>query len=53
VDTLREDFAKFPELIARPLPEPAGESSSAAELEAEALPAGAAESRSDQLGLFG
>ena len=53
VDTLREDFAKLPELIARPLPEPAGGAPSAAELAAEALPAGAAESRSDQLGLFG
>jgi uracil-DNA glycosylase family 4 len=52
-DTLREDFAKLPELIERPLPEPAGGSPSAADLEAEALPAGAAESRSDQLGLFG
>jgi DNA polymerase len=52
VDTLREDFAKFPELIGRPAPEPAG-GPTAAELAAEALPAGAAESRSDQLGLFG
>jgi uracil-DNA glycosylase family 4 len=53
VETLREDFAKLPELIARPLPEPAGGSPSAAELAADALPAVTAESRSDQLGLFG
>jgi uracil-DNA glycosylase len=50
VDTLREDFAKLPELIARPRPEPAGGGPSAADLapEAEAVAAG-----SDQLDLFG
>jgi uracil-DNA glycosylase family 4 len=53
VDTLREDFAKLPELIARALPEPAGAAPSAVELDAEAMPAGGPELRSDQLGLFG
>jgi DNA polymerase len=53
VETLREDFAKLPELIARPLPEPAGASPSAAEFAVEVPPAGAAEGRSDQLDLFG
>jgi uracil-DNA glycosylase len=54
VDTLREDFAKLPELISRPSPEPAGPSLSAADVEAEAVPAGAVvEDRSDQLDLFG
>jgi DNA polymerase len=54
VDTLREDFAKLPDLISRPLPEAAGSSPSAADLVAEAAPpAGVAEARSDQLDLFG
>ena len=46
VDTLREDFAKLPELLERPVPEAAG-SSPVAEL------AGSAASGSDQLDLFG
>jgi DNA polymerase len=52
VDTLREDFAKLPDLIARPRPEGSGGAPSAAELAAEAVPA-AAQARSDQLDLFG
>ena len=54
VETLREDFAKLPELISRPRPEGAGGSPSAADLAAEVVPAGGvAEARSDQLDLFG
>ena len=54
VDTLREDFAKLPELISKPRPEGAGSSPSAADLAPEAVPAaGVAEARSDQLDLFG
>jgi uracil-DNA glycosylase family 4 len=48
VDTLREDFAKLPELIARPRPEGASERPPAADLAPEALAAA-----SDQLDLFG
>jgi uracil-DNA glycosylase len=48
VDTLREDFAKLPELIAGPRPDGAGERPSAADLAPEAVAAG-----SDQLDLFG
>jgi uracil-DNA glycosylase len=48
VDTLREDFAKLPDLIARPRPEGSGGAPSAAELEPEVVAAG-----SDQLDLFG
>lgn len=51
VDTLREDFAKLPELIARPRPEGSGGAPSAAEIAAETVPATAP--ASDQLGLFG
>jgi uracil-DNA glycosylase family 4 len=47
VDTLREDFAKLPELIERPLPEGAG-----APADAE-LAATATEAQPDQLDLFG
>jgi uracil-DNA glycosylase family 4 len=47
-DTLREDFAKLPGLIARPRPDGGGESPSPADLAPEAVAAGA-----DQLGLFG
>ena len=46
VEVMREDFAKLPELLERPVPEAAG-SSPAAEL------AGSAEARADQLDLFG
>src|SRR5919198_4385655 len=46
VDTLREDFAKLPELLERPVPE-AAVSPQAAEL------AGSATSSADQLDLFG
>ena len=54
VDTLREDFAKLPELISMPRPEGAGGSPSAADLAEEAVPAAAvAEARRDQLDLFG
>jgi uracil-DNA glycosylase family 4 len=54
VDTLREDFAKLPELISRPPLEPSGGPPTADELAAEAMPAaGVAEARSDQLDLFG
>jgi uracil-DNA glycosylase family 4 len=54
VDTLREDFAKLPALIARPRPDAPGGSPSAADLAAEAIPAaGVVEARSDQLDLFG
>ncbi len=53
-DTLREDFAKFPELISRPRPDVAGGSPSAADLAPEAVAAGGmAEAGSDQLDLFG
>jgi uracil-DNA glycosylase len=51
VETLREDFAKLPELLARPLPDSGG-AASASELAADVLPATAAEARSDQLDLF-
>ena len=54
VDTLREDFAKLPDLLARPLPEVPQGSPSASDLAADAVPAvGVAEARSDQLDLFG
>jgi len=54
VDTLREDFAKLPELISRSRPDGGGGSPSAADLEVEAVPAGGvAEARADQLDLFG
>jgi uracil-DNA glycosylase len=54
VDTLREDFAKLPELISRPRPDAPAGSPSAADLAAEAIPAaGVVEARSDQLDLFG
>jgi DNA polymerase len=55
VDTLREDFAKLPDLIARPRPDASGGSPSPAELAAEAVPAaaGVVPGRSDQLDLFG
>jgi uracil-DNA glycosylase len=54
VDTLREDFAKLPDLIARPRPEATGGAPSAAELAPEAVAAaGAAPAGSDQLDLFG
>jgi uracil-DNA glycosylase family 4 len=48
VDTLREDFAKLPDLIATPRPDGAGGSPSAADLAPETVAAG-----SDQLDLFG
>ncbi|MFL5891916.1 MAG: uracil-DNA glycosylase [Solirubrobacterales bacterium] len=48
VDTLREDFAKLPDLIARPRPDGGGERPSPADLTPEAVAAGV-----DQLGLFG
>src|SRR3954447_23127597 len=48
VDTLREDFAKLPDLIARPRPDGAGQRPSAADLAPEAVAAA-----SDQLDLFG
>jgi uracil-DNA glycosylase len=48
VDTLREDFAKLPELIARPLPEGAAGAPAVAELAGSGT-----EARADQLGLFG
>jgi uracil-DNA glycosylase family 4 len=48
VDTLREDFAKLPELISRPRPNSGGERPSATELAPETVAAG-----SDQLDLFG
>jgi uracil-DNA glycosylase len=54
VDTLREDFAKLPELIAKPRPEAAGGRPSAADLAPEPVPAaGIAEESRDQLDLFG
>ena len=54
VDTLREDFAKLPELISRPRLEASGGPPSADDLAPEAMPvAGVAEARSDQLDLFG
>jgi uracil-DNA glycosylase family 4 len=54
VDTLREDFAKLPELISKPLPEAAGPTPSAADLAPEVVPAGGVvEAGSDQLDLFG
>jgi len=46
VDTLREDFAKLPELIARPLPEGGAGAPAVVEL-------AGAEARADQLDLFG
>jgi uracil-DNA glycosylase family 4 len=48
VDTLREDFAKLPELIDRPRPDGAGQRPSAADLAPEPVAAA-----SDQLDLFG
>jgi len=54
VETLREDFAKLPELISRPRPQGVGGSPSAADVAPEAVPAGGvAEARADQLDLFG
>jgi uracil-DNA glycosylase family 4 len=54
VDTLREDFAKLPELISGPGPEAAGPTPSAADLAPEAVPAGGVvEADTDQLDLFG
>ena len=54
VDTLREDFAKLPELISRPRLEASAGPPSADDLAPEAMPAaGVAEARSDQLDLFG
>jgi uracil-DNA glycosylase family 4 len=54
VDTLREDFAKLPELISRPSLEASGGPPSADDLAPEVMPvAGVAEARSDQLDLFG
>lgn len=53
VETLREDFAKLPELLARPLPDSGGVASASELAPDEVLPAAAAEDRSDQLGLFG
>lgn len=47
-ETLREDFAKLPELLERPLPEAAGAAPAAAE-----LAGSAAEASGDQLDLFG
>src|SRR3954452_14017444 len=47
VDTLREDFAKLPELIARPRPDGAGQRPSAADLARKPVAAA-----SDQLDLF-
>jgi uracil-DNA glycosylase family 4 len=48
VDTLRQDFAKLPELIARPLPEGAAGAPAVAELAGSGT-----EARADQLDLFG
>ena len=48
VDTLREDFAKLPDLISSPRPDGGGERPSPGDLAPEAVAAGA-----DQLGLFG
>ena len=48
VDTLREDFAKLPELISKPSPVGSGERPSEADLAPEPVAAG-----SDQLDLFG
>jgi DNA polymerase len=54
VDTLREDFAKLPELISRPPLEASGGPPAADDLAPEAMPAaGVAEARLDQLDLFG
>ena len=55
VDTLREDFAKLPDLIARPRPEASGGAPSQAEVALDAVPAaaGVAPERADQLDLFG
>ncbi|HEX3263905.1 MAG TPA: uracil-DNA glycosylase [Solirubrobacterales bacterium] len=55
VDTLREDFANLPDLIARPRPEASAGAPSPAEVAMEAVPAaaGAAPDRADQLDLFG
>jgi DNA polymerase len=53
VETLREDFAKLPELLARPLPDSGGVASASELAPDEALPPTAAEDRADQLGLFG
>jgi DNA polymerase len=55
VDTLREDFAKLPDLIARPRPEASGGPPSPAEVAMDAVPAaaGLAAERADQLDLFG
>ena len=54
VDTLREDFAKLPELISRPRLEASAGPPSADDLAPDAMPAaGVAEARSDQLDLFG
>ena len=53
VETLREDFAKLPELLARPLPDSGGVASASELAPDEVLPATAAEDRADQLGLFG
>jgi uracil-DNA glycosylase len=55
VDTLREDFAKLPDLIARPRPEASGGAPSPAEVAMDAVPAaaGVASERADQLDLFG
>jgi uracil-DNA glycosylase family 4 len=55
VDTLREDFARLPDLIARPRPEASAGAPSPAEVAMEAVPAaaGAAPDRADQLDLFG
>jgi DNA polymerase len=54
VDTLREDFAKLPELMARPPLDGAGARPAAADLAPEAVAAGGVvEPGSDQLDLFG
>ena len=55
VDTLHDDFAKLPDLIARPRPESSAGAPSPAEVAMEAVPAaaGAAPDRADQLDLFG
>jgi len=54
VETLREDFAKLPELLSRPLPEAAGSTPAPADLAPEAVPAaGVVKAGTDQLDLFG
>jgi DNA polymerase len=53
VEALREDFAKLPELLERPLTGPAAGSPPVAELVRVAVPEPAAVARADQLGLFG